>query len=72
VISDLSAEDRKDILLAWAYKYIKEGTGIRCQDGVTRYPSHADEFMTIAASLIPDIEVIAENIHDHADIAAKE
>lgn len=59
---EITDEDRKDILIAWAYRYLKERGGKGSQE---------DEFFYAAERLVPDVQLLSKSVHYHADIAAK-
>lgn len=63
--------DAKDALIAWAYREIERSHGLEAEDGI-RYPSRAVEFFEAARTLVPDVDIFATQVHDHADIAVRQ
>ncbi len=68
-LDEIKDHARKDILIAWAYRRMRETEAITCADGKVRYPSGVCEFMAAAEALVPDVETLAEAAHFHPDVA---
>jgi len=67
----ITDDERKDILIAWAYRFLSTHHRVEGNSELMAFPSAVDEYRVAAKRLVPDVEDLAEICHEHADIATR-
>ena len=65
-MDEISENERKDILIAWAYRYVSEREAVG-----EFFTSVGIEFRAAAESLVHDVETLSQASHYHPDIATR-
>lgn len=60
-----TTEMRKDLLIAWAYRYISENAAL---SETEMFPSAALEFFRAAEIVVPDVRTKADIVQYHPDL----